>query len=379
VAVSENVAEGPDHEETRGVRIVLDTNIWRSSQLLRDPVSAALLYALERIGGQLGMPEVIEREVFKHGVAMGRDARAGIEKHLRTIRALTGQSPGIELPSDKQFEAAVNERLVELEGLFHRLPFTLDIALRALDRVDLKHPPSHAVQQYKDSAIWEHCLDLAEEFEVRLVTADKAFYQQNSFQKGLEERLRDELVARGVVVEIHQAMEPLLAQFTGDVAESFDATAAADAIHAAILGTLRSSVERDGWVLSDRQEAQFKAFVTERTGILSVAFTLRYGLTSDLLAESGAYATVDGQCIYRPAIQEAAEVKLSTIRTVIPSDGGFEERKHMFALAETALGGPPPVTHTVRAPLPGGNEFRLIELHDGGEATDTASSDRKES
>jgi ribosomal protein S10 len=324
------------------------------------------------------MPEVIEREVFKHGVAMGREARAEIEKHLRTIRALIGQSPGVELPSDEQFESAVHERLVELEGLFHRVPFTVDIALRALDRVDLKYPPSHAGQQYKDSAIWEHCLDLAGEFEIHLVTADKAFYQQNSFQKGLEERLRDELSARGVVVEIHDTMGSLLAHLTGDVAESFDATAAADAIHASILGTLRSSVERDGWVLSDRQDAQFEAFVTERTGVLSVTFALRYSLTSDVLVVSGAYATVDGQCIYRPAMREVAEVKLSAIRTAIPSDGEFEERKHIFAFAESALGGPPPVPHIVRAPLPGGNEFRIIELHDGDEATDTASRNHKE-
>ena len=109
-----------------------------------------------------------------------------------------------------------------------------------------------------------------------------------------------------------------------------------------------------------------------------MAFTLRYGLAWDLLAESGAYATVDGQCIYRPAMQEVAEVKLSTIRTVIPSGGEFEERKHIFAFAESALGGPPPVPHIVRAPLPGGNEFRIIELHDGDEATDTASRNHKE-
>jgi hypothetical protein len=64
-------------------------------------------------------------------------------------------------------------------------------------------------------------------------------------------------------------------------------------------------------------------------------------------------------------MQEVAEMKLSKIATVIPSDEGFEERKHIFAFAETALGGPPPVPHIVRAPLPGGNKFGLIEPHDG--------------
>ena len=42
---------------------------------------------------------------------------------------------------------------------------------------------------------------------------------------------------------------PLLVKLTENVAESFDATAAADAVHASILGALRSSVERDGFEL----------------------------------------------------------------------------------------------------------------------------------
>jgi hypothetical protein len=54
----------------RDLLVVLDTNTWRSTQLLKDPRSAALLYALASVKGRIGMPEVIEREVFKHGVAM---------------------------------------------------------------------------------------------------------------------------------------------------------------------------------------------------------------------------------------------------------------------------------------------------------------------
>jgi hypothetical protein len=172
-------------------------------------------------------------------------------------------------------------------------------------------------------------------------------------------------------------MESALAKLTNNVADSFDAGAAADAVHASILETLRSSVEREGWVLNDREDAQFRAFVTERTGVLSVTFTLRYGLISDAQADSGAYATVDGQCLYRPAMQEVTEVKLSTIGTFIPSDGGYQERRHVFAFIETAIGGPLSLPYTVRTPLPGGNEFRLIGPHDASQVRDT-SPDREE-
>jgi hypothetical protein len=153
------------------------------------------------------MPEVIEREVFKHGVVMGRGARAEIEKHLRTIRALIGQSPGVELPSDEQFESAVMNVLsnLRISSIEYHLPSTSPSA-RWIASTSSIHPLTRG-QQHEDSAIWEHCLDLAEEFEVHLVTADKAFYQQNSFQKAPEERLRDELSARGVIVEIHQSMK----------------------------------------------------------------------------------------------------------------------------------------------------------------------------
>lgn len=241
---------------------VLDTNIWRSSHLLSDPVSASFLFALENVGGKLGMPEVIEREVFKHGATMGREARESIEKHLRTIRALVGQSPGIALPSDRQFQEAVRTRLSALEDRFHRIPFTTDVALRALDRVDLKKPPSHAGQQYKDCAIWETCLDLATKFDVHLATADKAFYDQTNFARGLEGRLRQELDTSGLTVTLHASLDSLVATLTENVAESLDASSATQAIFVAIGSQLRSSVEKDGWVLSDLLGSRLEAFVT---------------------------------------------------------------------------------------------------------------------
>jgi predicted nucleic acid-binding protein len=363
-----DVTQEREYRNGREVCVVLDTNIWRSSQLLSDPVSAALLYALESVGARLGMPEVIEREVFKHGIEMGRIARNQIEKNLRIIRALVGESPGIELPTDEMFESAVTRRLTALEGQFHRIPFTAEVALRALDRVDLKLPPSHAGQQYKDSAIWEHCVDLAHTFEVHLVSADKAFYQQNSFQQGLETRLTQELTTSGI--SVNPGMESVLTMLTVDVADSLDAATAANAIQEAIIIQVRATAERSEQVVTDRQRSEFEAFVTEQPGVLSVTFELQYGLisTDPTLPES--WITAEGQCLYRPASRETYEVKLSEITTHTRSESGISQRRNVFAHVSAIIGSIPPVPHQVREPLPGGSGFALIEVTDSASGAD---------
>lgn len=366
------MSPGREHKD-RALLAVLDTNTWRSTQLLKDPRSAALLYALDSVGGKIGMPEVIEREVFKHGVAMGRLARESIEKNLRTIRALLGESPGVRLPTDQDFETVVNGRLAELEHLFHRVSFTAEIALRALDRVDLKQPPSAAGQQYKDSVIWEHCLDLAGTFDVHLITADKAFYQQGNYQRGLDERLRSELADRKLHVSIHANIEPLLIGVSANVSSSFDPSAAGDAIQDATIVTVRRSLESDGWVLGDRRSATFDAFVTERIDTLFLNFVIEYATRSGSDAAVTSRAVVEGQGMYRPAAAAVTDVRLSVIKKYIVDEFGVVERKHVFGHLNAALGGPPPIPYEVRAPLPGGSEFRAINVFDGASFDDSVS------
>jgi hypothetical protein len=294
---------------------------------------------------------------------------------MRTIGALFGESPGVRLPTDHDFEAVVNGRLAELEHLFHRVPFTADVALRALDRVDLKRPPSAAGQQYKDSAIWEHCLDLAATYDVHLVTADKAFYQQSNYQRGLDERLGTELAERELRVSIYPSIEPLLAHVSENVSSSFDAAAAADAVQESTLQTVRGSVENDGWVLGDRQAARFDAFVTERTDTLFLKFELEYAIQSGVEPPLASRAVVEGQGMYRPASKSITDVRLSTIRKYLIENEAVIERKHVFAHVNAAIGGTPPVPYEVREPLPGGNEFRAIGLADGGAGTDSVHGD----
>lgn len=355
------------------VCVVLDTNIWRSSQLLSDHVSAALLYALGNGAGRIGLPEVVEREVFKHGVTMGRTARDQIEKNLRTIRALVGEAPGVELPSDEAFSLSVGRRLNDLEAFLYRVPFTVATALRALDRVDLKNPPAHAGQQYKDCVIWENCLDLAGEFDVHLVTADGAFYEQKNVSRGLEQRLSKELEGGDLHITLHSTLDSVTAQLAGAVAATFDATSAAHSIHDAILDQVRIAVERERRVLEDRQHSEFEAFVTEQPSVLSVSFKLRYGIYAAEEEVLASWATADGQCQYIPETRKTRDVQLSEIVIFTQTSDGISERRNAFLQVHgILLGKAPPVRHEVRAPLPGGSEFVVSELSDEAHMTEEA-------
>lgn len=342
--------------------VVVDTNVWRSSQLLRDHVSASLLYTLEATHGYLGMPEVIEREILKHGVIMGREARAGVERHLRTIRALVGRSPAIALPDDAQFHSATFERIQELDHLLHRTSFTPDLALRSLDRVNLQKPPAQASQQFKDCVVWENCLDLAADFDVHLITQDRAFYEKSSFDV-LEKRLQAELAEKSVQLKVQPSIEAALPVLMDQSPAAFEPSAVVDTIDASISAQVRASVEGDGFILGQRQEGRLQAFVTETSGRLALTFALTFNLQSDEDLLGSPWATAQGQCLYDMHASRTFDVKLDRVLVYDYSDDGtLSERKHAYVYGYSVLGPTPPVPHSVRARLPGGSEYAVVDL-----------------
>ena len=67
--------------------------------MMRRGLGASLLHSLNRVGGYLGFPEVVEREMTKHMVRFGLEANEAIKKHFDTIGMLTGSKP--RYPSGK--------------------------------------------------------------------------------------------------------------------------------------------------------------------------------------------------------------------------------------------------------------------------------------
>ena len=97
-----------------------------------------------------------------------------------------------EVPNKAQLEAAVKERLTDLEDVIIRIFFTFEHAKSALRRINEKTQPNgENNQQFKDSAIWEAILTLSDSYTIYFISADKHFFKNREKQT---EELADNLL-----------------------------------------------------------------------------------------------------------------------------------------------------------------------------------------
>lgn len=334
--------------------LVLDTNLWRQSALLRDTLSASLLYALRATGSVLGLPQVIEREVVKNGVEHGQKARSDVDRGLRVLRALTGAVPDALLPDDAALRSAVDRRIADLEPLLVRSPLTMDHVLRALDRVDLHEAPAHSGQQVKDCLIWEACLDLSAGHEVHLASQDKAFFKEGNHQKGMHPGLVADCDRRDVRIHLHSSLEAALAHFEPRAVEHFDDRRAVLALEPAVAPLVEDSLRLESAALGgERNDASVRPFVTERPDRLALDFTLGWDLLRDGAPVADQWAAATGSCVYDQDAADVTEVRLRRveIRTGAPDDPTVI-RTHAYGYINSSSGSQP-VPHTIRQPLRG--------------------------
>jgi hypothetical protein len=292
------------------------------------------------------------------------EARQDVEKGLRQIRALTGSAPDVALPTNEDFEKAAVDRLQDLEPLLHRIPFTPEMALRALDRVDAKLPPARASQQYKDCAIWEACLVLADEFDVHLVTEDKAFFENGQVQRSvLDPQLQAECQAHDVEVTIYSSLKDALVALAENAVNTFDPRPVVEALEEAARELAKDPAAKHALVLGERRTYRLKAFVTEKRDVLSVTFTLMFQAFTEAVepAIEGS-VTVEGQALYSADSGAVMDVRPDRIKVgVSDEEGAMAEHIWIYGVGALVAGGAPPMPHTLRAPLPGGGEFNEPE------------------
>jgi len=220
--------------------VLLDSNVWIGERMLHSPLGAALLYALVQAGGRIALPEIVRREV---DAVLLRDFDRTIEtmdKSARWIRQLTGRHVSVTAPSRIAAEAAFRERWTGLAGTLAEVPFTLDQANAALDKILRRDPPSGPNnEQFRDCCIWEAALELAASVPVHLVTSDRAFFQERSIAGGLASSLAAEARRLDRTVSLHSSLDGVLRH------EGIAAAATINdvAIKAAITTMIASKVE----------------------------------------------------------------------------------------------------------------------------------------
>jgi hypothetical protein len=166
--------------EQKPICVVIDANIWLqdSNLLMRTAMGSALLYILKQSNGKIGLPEIIEEELTRNIVENGLKAIEQINKGFKSIEVIMGFRDSYEVPNKAQLEAAVKERLTDLEDVIIRIFFTFEHAKSALRRINEKTQPNgDNNQQFKDSAIWEAILELSDSYTIYFISDDNAFFK----------------------------------------------------------------------------------------------------------------------------------------------------------------------------------------------------------
>jgi hypothetical protein len=256
-------------------------------------------------GGVLGVPEVLEREWIQHAHRLIREELGKYESAARNIETLYGARIFHGVPAQHQIEEAAHDRVKEIESLFARVTFTLDHANRALDRVFSGLAPNVKQQQFKDSAVWEAILELADSYRVYFVTDDSDFHgSRRDNTPVLAETLAQECESREASVRLFAEIADCLRELKREMqVEPPDLALVMRAITATLdFDRLKEFCEGESCALhEDQVEPRVTAFLTDDKDILALSFELTYKLeaycSGDRLVGEP-FLVVVGECFY---------------------------------------------------------------------------------
>lgn len=337
--------------------VIIDTNIWVANPLLNSPLGSALLFEIERLGGRLVLPEVVEREIFKHTLRLITMARDAIARSYRDCSAVMGSRDNYRVPTDQEVQARLAARLEELSHLIERVPLSLEHSRRAMIRVlEDRLPNSPNNQQFKDSLIWECAIDQGRTTTLHLVTADKAFFEGCKYDHGIAKDLRAECLAHGANIHLHQSVNAML-QSIRDTQPPFDAARVVDSILDLVLQEASLIAEKKGVRLSDVTNRHVDAYVTQRQGELAVTYQFRcaanLNASEDPTGVSSDTVDLSGSAQFKVSDGTAMDVRLNEFTFLRDGVEYAPERSERRTFASASLSfGRGTVPHEYSAAVP---------------------------
>jgi hypothetical protein len=215
-----------------------------------------------------------------------------------------------------------------------------------------KLAPSHQSQQFKDGVLWHDCLTLASTDEVVLVTADKAFYQDQLYAKGLANSLASEAQDLPFKIRLLPAVAELLSSVKAAVQIDLDTLQAA--FISKHSGTVYGTIERQGFKLQQRVDFSYRVFATENPAALFLEFTIDLSCSDSTDAgRADALLRLKGDCSYIPVTSKFDNVRnFGEHLTFTESDGTKREIRNAVIHIDSLIFGHKEVQSTVRYQLP---------------------------
>lgn len=291
------------------VRVLLDSNQWIESLLLRSPTGASLVHYLTRAGATLVLPDVVRQEVEAGVTKRGLAAVEAIERGVGELQRLLGSVREWESPSSATFADRIADRFEQLGSLMEAVELRHEHTTAALSRVIAGERPTVGKrEEFRDHLVWLALLDAATPGERTIfVTGDGDFYENGTIGGKLASNLQADV--EGLDVEVVGDLQTCLARVAA-TAPPLDRDGLEAALAGATYGRLAEVVEAAGLQLGKPRMTDVSAFATERPELVAVAFRQEREVrgVSDL---NEPWAEVEGEAFFDPSSGEVSGMRPS--------------------------------------------------------------------
>ena len=139
------------------------------------------------------IPEIVRLEIEERLTGLLLELRKQAEDSHRQLLKVFHKLQPLALPSEDDIRGVVSRIVANFDVPIREVEFNRDVARSSMIKLIRRIPPSRTKEEFRDGVIWAHCLELLDEGEVYLVTRDKDFYDQRSYQNGLASELVSEM------------------------------------------------------------------------------------------------------------------------------------------------------------------------------------------
>jgi len=246
--------------------IVLDTNIWLSELALNSAAGSALRFFIKHRGDRLAIPEVVRLEVRHNLRRVILDAMEDTRRGHRQLLALFGSMKELVLPTEVEVDTLIERVLGQVGVSTIDVPFVLESARASFMKTISKTSPSDRTQEFKDGVLWADCITLLDQDDVLLATADRAFYADRNYERGLASSLAKEVASSAHQLSLVPSVSEVLEQVGSEM--SFDTAWLARALADEVRSSAATLLSRNGVALGDESQATWTLFATENPDTL---------------------------------------------------------------------------------------------------------------
>lgn len=254
--------------------VVFDSNIWISEWGLTSSRGAATRFYIKQKGAKVALPEVIKLETehkLKNEIKSYIDT---IKQNYRQILAIFGQLKEIVLPDNKSIEIKTASIFTNTKLKIYEIPFSLESAKNSFSKMIDKLSPSNKNDQFRDGVIWADCLKLLEGDDVFLVTGDKVFYKDNTYEKGLADNLLSEAINCNYKLKIFPSITELLGEIIIKV--EIDNNSLTDKFVRDNQESIDGILSKNGFKIGDSPVVEKATYATEDPNRLYIEFKITY-------------------------------------------------------------------------------------------------------